>query len=45
MKYITPEILNTVSATDLIQGSKDGVIGDSNNPVERTPSAGYDADE
>jgi hypothetical protein len=45
MKYIAPAALSTVSAIALIQGSKQGQITDSSNPMERTNNAGYGEDE
>jgi hypothetical protein len=43
MKYIAPAVLNTVNATDLIQGGKLGINQD--NPQEPSVAPGYDADE
>jgi len=46
MKYITPEVLNTVNATNLIQGGKTGIMQDSHHPTEfNSTGAGYGADE
>ena len=46
MKYIAPKVLNSLNATALIQGSKNGVQIDSANP-QLMPSTGgaYLADE
>jgi hypothetical protein len=45
MKYIAPAVLNTVNATNLIQGSKASGHTDSSNPMEFSNGAAYDADE
>jgi hypothetical protein len=45
MKYTAPAVLNTVNATDLIQGSKATGHIDSNNPLEVSNGAAYDSDE
>ena len=45
MKYIAPLVLDTVSATKLIQGGKGTAGFDSSNPLEHTNGAGYGSDE
>lgn len=44
MKYIAPAVLDTVSATALIQGGKQSSNPDS-NLTDMSPSSAYDADE
>ena len=45
MKYIAPAVLNSINATNLIQGVKGMGGADSSNPIERSNGAGYGADE
>ncbi|MBB6143717.1 hypothetical protein HNQ77_001666 [Silvibacterium bohemicum] len=44
MKYTAPAVLNTVNATALIQGTKNGMRRDS-DLIDPSPVAGYGADE
>jgi hypothetical protein len=43
MKYIAPEVLNSINATELVRGNKQGSSRDSS--LEPTGAAGYDSDE
>jgi hypothetical protein len=46
MKYIAPTVLNTMNATNHIQGGKTGIMQDSQHPLDfNSNGAGYDADE
>ena len=44
-KYESPKLVAVGYATTLIQGGKNGVIGDSLNPMQPATTPGYSADE